>query len=1491
MGHILYGLCAARNLRRRGICIQNAGKALGVERRIKVNRRTGLPASIIMCAVLILTSVIAAFAQTGEDLPQSEGAALSAMAAGDMTVTTDTEMPEGGWGNLSDGVISISGKGVIRNKQNMTSAITDGSIDVDSNAANSRKAEQQKSAGSVLCATTSSILNLERLNITDKAAKTMVVNLWENSSVVFSDVVIDGAAEGGGAGDWNGAPVLLGDSNTSIVFEGSEDKLQNISNAVIKEKKGQMSFTVKSGSTLTIDNCSLTYDGRGPITVEAGSELVIDSSEMINTSIENHGKVIIRNDSVLKNCVISNSSGSTLDISDSVIRDSERNKNQNTNAAPMINGTDSEIVIKDTEICNNRNYRSVPSGDLTPGPSIISLKGGSVSMTNVYAHDNGVNTNGGVMHAVDTEVTVKDSTFINNTANNKYNSNNGGWYGKGGAFFIEDDHITEDDHLTIDNTVFRNNRAAEGGAVDIKSEIPKNENDDTVIPEEDNNSLSGSEVTGSDAGESSGGHICAATISASTFEENKAARAGGALIVWGNGIEATIQGCDFRNNEAGKYGGAAGIFLDDDVKGTVIKELVTDSGSKPTVFEGNKVTNGSDFAGGALHINRAYVKMQDAAIYDNYAQDAGGGVSTCSTGSARVHVLKGAAIFDNDIGESSNFRDPEVQTHKDVYYQTKDHIDHNNNEEIAGKGNFPAFSFELFERMFNGGVHNWNTKTLEVNTDNHKIWSFIAQSDPTVKDVGSAKVIFRNNEALRANNSNVVSGGAIGCNGLLEIGTDEQTEIKVVKIWDDGNDADRLRPDAAEFVKDLRLFLENKETEERTPISLPTVSINSGAGEGQPYASGSANGINVDVFKSGSFMASGNLIDSSDVSGSSGISDRRVVAGYDQETGLDKWVIVISGLPVTENGVYVVGEEEIFGYACTSSLENTNKGYYELSNEHEPDSSVSVSGRKLWRNDSGNENQRPRSITVHLMADGKFYRQKTVSPDSNGNWSWTFEGLPKYSGKGEEKKEIVYTFAEGSVADYYTTYDHTDHNIINTYDVGHTGLTVLKHWDDSNDRDGIRPDSVEVTLLRRFAGETNYSPVPDTAHPGRYVSLTLNESSEWEGSFEDLPLKVDGRAVEYSVREAAVSGYTLTLDESHKSENILVLKNKHEPEMINLSGEKIWDDADNKDGIRPGSIKVNLYSRHGDNEEWVYLESQNVSAADNWAWTFYELNKYHAGKKIQYKVEEEAVRGYAAKTVVNDDGKIVITNTHTPDTVSISGKKTWNDGQNQDGMRPASITVRLLANGRQLPDMTRQVGPSDGWEWKFDDLPAYSQGEKIVYTVTEDAVPGYSVSYDGSVITNTRTPGKTSVTVTKSWSDRDDADGKRPSSVTVKLFADGADTGKTLVLNKENNWTGSFRELDENAGGRAIVYTVEEVPVPGYESVVTGDQSSGYVITNTHEPEKSKKKVPVSKVKKGSSSGKRVKTGDSGNIMPWLALIAAAAAGIGAICLRRRARR
>ena len=249
--------------------------------------------------------------------------------------------------------------------------------------------------------------------------------------------------------------------------------------------------------------------------------------------------------------------------------------------------------------------------------------------------------------------------------------------------------------------------------------------------------------------------------------------------------------------------------------------------------------------------------------------------------------------------------------------------------------------------------------------------------------------------------------------------------------------------------------------------------------------------------------------------------------------------------------------------------------------------------------------------------------------------------------------------------------------------------------------------------------------------------------------------------------------------------------------VIDISGSKTWNDADNQDGIRPASITVKLFANGTEAASQVVTPDE----AGNWNYVFKNLPQYDAKGKITYTVTESAVAGY--ETSVSGYN---ITNTHKPATLDITGTKTWNDSNNQDGKRPKSITVNLLANG--IITDTKTVTADDNWTYSFTDLPKYANGQEITYTVSELTVPGYTTTIDDNYnITNSYTPGETSASVTKIWDDADNQDGIRPKSITVALLANGTPTNKTVTLTAANNWTQTITGLPEKADGEYITYT------------------------------------------------------------------------------------
>lgn len=396
-------------------------------------------------------------------------------------------------------------------------------------------------------------------------------------------------------------------------------------------------------------------------------------------------------------------------------------------------------------------------------------------------------------------------------------------------------------------------------------------------------------------------------------------------------------------------------------------------------------------------------------------------------------------------------------------------------------------------------------------------------------------------------------------------------------------------------------------------------------------------------------------------------------------------------------------------------------------------------------------------------------------------------------------------------------------SVVTAYDVPFTDVTFSK-----TDANGARlagakfevhVESADGEIARDAMGqEVTFTSAADvdqkyTLAPGRYV-LVETEAPEGYQIAESVAFEVKGNAS----RDVVVDDQVV---------DAVVLQN--EVVKQDVSVEKVWNDADNQDGKRPETVIVTLYA-NGEATE----QSLTLSAVNEWKGTFAALPMAKDGTPIVYTVQEDAVDGYTSEVTGDATQGFVVTNVHEAETLTVTGAKTWEDQENQDRKRPESLTIRLLANG--VEQETREVGAADNWSWTFENLPRYAAGQEITYTITEDAVPDYTATVNGYDVTNTHTPDQTSVQVTKAWQDANNQDGKRPESVVVHLVADGEDTGKTVTLTAESNWTATFTELPVYANGQKIEYTVVEDTVDGYTSVVTGDATQGFVVTNTHTP-------------------------------------------------------
>ena len=397
---------------------------------------------------------------------------------------------------------------------------------------------------------------------------------------------------------------------------------------------------------------------------------------------------------------------------------------------------------------------------------------------------------------------------------------------------------------------------------------------------------------------------------------------------------------------------------------------------------------------------------------------------------------------------------------------------------------------------------------------------------------------------------------------------------------------------------------------------------------------------------------------------------------------------------------------------------------------------------------------------------------------------------------------------------------------VNTPEVGN--VTVTKVWDDNNNRDGLRPDSIDVTLYRDGKKYAEAEIGPNLF--GTTVTADADgNKNKWTYTWDNLPIYKDDAEYhddnhksayyviededsiskneinevlnyknptyglfEYSINDIAASAVQTHVSSKDDTETDLWIKNTHDPIRFKIDAYKKWDDkhvdASQKPEHRPDSINLLLeYRIHGSNSDWSIVPGSISADELNKDGTTVETTSVNSEENPQSVSNSEALESHEdiwklkdgwdnlPAYVIDTDGK--------PKLVEYRIREEWLEDDKEDSEHYDS----------ELPQFIYDIE-----EAKAD--PTYPKDHLYVENIAD---------YNSTI------------TVIKEWDNKDliEKYGALPIELHVKLqwwkddkwqdYTDGGYEPEAILQehedeNFENSWTHTYQGLTQGYEYRVI---------------------------------------------------------------------------------------
>lgn len=384
--------------------------------------------------------------------------------------------------------------------------------------------------------------------------------------------------------------------------------------------------------------------------------------------------------------------------------------------------------------------------------------------------------------------------------------------------------------------------------------------------------------------------------------------------------------------------------------------------------------------------------------------------------------------------------------------------------------------------------------------------------------------------------------------------------------------------------------------------------------------------------------------------------------------------------------------------------------------------------------------------------------------------------------------------------------------------------------DDSNDK-GIRPNSVKVFLYK---------------DGGIYKSQTISNSNSYQCQFTNCPVN-HTYTIEFSenyyytqeILEEGDSGITNGFDfqcnYTVKTGTIII--------NPNISLPKVSAPDFEFDEVAP---YIHFILTGDDPQCPIYISYSEFTGGS------YRINNcligtYAVSMNVDsvfpesYFIEQDSVLGMALSLDSNTTSSFALylnmgsfeeieEQNQLDEMADIPVVIMFSDNDNEDLMRPDNVEVHLYADGVEVDSVL--IDSSMGWRYDFTDCPRYNEADlsEIEYQINCEGIPFYTTEIRGYTATLTFHQEQKSLTVQKVWTDNNNSEGLRPTSLGVVLKRNN-ENYRTVVLKEDDNWSATT-SVPIYYNGEEAEYSWTEGEISNYVLQETVTQGNTTTFTN-----------------------------------------------------------